>query len=205
MFKEYVKGGLKVLGNYGAALLIYIILLYTFIAITGENFNKWLPLYSLIMFFLTASMIYADLWHLAVKEKRPQYGLKSYPLKGLIFGLIGFSPFIIIQIIAYSLNFEEPVFNNIKWAIVDNLLLGPLFVFISIFKKAVIGYIITLLIIPILSMIAYMAGYYGLELRKTLGLKKEIAYERKQELSPWNPTKQDDNKKDKKRKKKRQV
>ncbi|HHY24714.1 MAG TPA: hypothetical protein GX527_10905 [Clostridiaceae bacterium] len=203
MLKNHIKGGLKILGNYAAALLIYVILLYTFIAITGENFNKWLPVYSFIMFILMILMLYTDLWHLAVKEKRPQYELNPYPLKGLVLGLIGFLPFIIIQIVAYLINFEEPVFNNLKRAIVDNILLGPLYFSISLLGKTTIAYIITSLIIPVLSMVAYMAGYYGVELRKLLGLKKEVTYERKQELSPWNPAKQEADQANKKRKKKR--
>ncbi len=203
MLKNHIKGGLKILGDYAAALLIYVILLYTFIAITGENFTKWLPLYSFIMFLLMVLMLYTDLWHLAVKEKRPQYDLNPYPLKGLVFGLIGFSPIIIIEIISYLVNFQEPVFNNLKRAIVDNILLGPLYFSIRLFGETIIGYIVTLLIVPLLSMVAYMAGYYGIELRKILGLKKEVTYEKKQELSPWNPARQEAEQTKKKKKKRR--
>lgn len=203
MFKNHIKGGLKVLGNYAAALLIYVILLYTFIAITGEKFSKWLPLYSFFMFILMVLMLYSDLWHLAAKEKRPQYELNHYPLKGLVLGLIGFLPIVIIELIAYFLNFEEPAFNNLKNVILDHIVLGPLSFSISLFGKTAIAYIITSLIVPVLSMIAYMMGYYGIQIKKVLGLKKEESYERKQELSPWNPARkeiEDEKKKKKKRK-----
>lgn len=202
MLKNHIKGSLKILSNYASTLLIYVILLYTFIAITGENFTKWLPLYSFIMFVLMTLMLYTDLWHLAAKEKRPQYELNPYPLKGLVIGLIGFLPFIIIEIVSFSINFEEPAFNNLKRAIVDNILLGPLYFSISLLGKTFIAYIVTSLIVPVLSMLAYMAGYYGIELRKILGLKKEVTYERKQELSPWNPTRQEAEQTKKKKKKK---
>lgn len=191
MLKNHIKGSLKVLGNYASALLIYVILLYTFIAITGEKFNKWLPLYSLIMFLLMVLMLYADLWQMAAKEKRPQYELNPYPLKGLVIGLIGFSPFIAIQIASYLVSFEEPVINNLIRAIIDNILFGPLYFCANLFKDTLWSNIISLSIIPILSMLAYLAGHYGFEIRKTLGLKKEITYERKQELSPWNPARQE--------------
>ena len=201
MLKNHIKGGLKILGNYTAALLIYVILLYTFIAIAGEKFTEWLPIYSFIMFILMALMLYTDLRHLAVKEKRPQYELNPYPFKGLVLGLIGFLPFIIIEIVAHFMSFEEPVLNNLKKAIVENILLGPLYFSINLFGKTTIAYIITSFIVPVLSMAAYMAGYYGIELRKLLGLKKEVNYERKQELSPWNPARQEGDQLKKKKKK----
>src|SRR5690554_1542045 len=105
MLKNHIKGGLKVLGDYGAGLLIYFILLYTFIAITGEGFSAWLPVYSFIMFSIMALILYSDMWSLAVKEKKPQYNLNPYPAKGFVLGLIGFFPIIIILITAYVLNF----------------------------------------------------------------------------------------------------
>lgn len=92
MLKNHIKGGLRVLGDYGAGLLIYFILLYSFIAITGDKFSDWLPLYSIIMFAIVALLLYSDMWNLAAKEKKPQYDLKPYPMKGLVLGLIGFFP-----------------------------------------------------------------------------------------------------------------
>lgn len=201
MFKNHLKGGLKVLGDYLAGLLIYFILLYTFIAITGDKFSEWLPVYSLVMFLLTALIIYSDMWGLAEKEKKPQYQLDPYPLKGLVLGFIGFSPLIIIQLVALFLNFKEPVFNSLKTAILQNILLGPLYFSLNLFGKTVIAHIITSLIIPILCMISYLMGFYGIEIKKA---KKRVEVERKQELSPWNPARIDsENAKNKKRKKKK--
>ncbi|HOJ11299.1 MAG TPA: hypothetical protein PK733_12000 [Clostridiales bacterium] len=204
MLKNHVKGGLKVLGDYAAALLIYFILLYTFIAITKDKFSDWLPLYSFFMFMFMALILYNDMWSLAVKEKKPQYELNPYPLKGLVLGFIGFLPFIILEIVAYFLNFNEPVLNNLKSAILQNLLLGPLYFFINLLGKTTLAYAAASLVIPVLSMISYMLGFYGIEIRKTMGLKKEVTVERKNELSPWNPTRQNtgDGKKKKKNPKK---
>ncbi|NSW91945.1 MAG: hypothetical protein HPY74_14975 [Firmicutes bacterium] len=202
MFKNHIKDSLKVLGNYAAALLIYVILLYTFIAITGDNFTKWLPLYSFIIFLLMSLMLYTDLWRLAAKEKRPQYNLNPYPLKGLILGLIGSLPLIIIKIIEHFITFEDEVLNRLKVSIVDGVLLGPLYFSISLLGKTAAAYIIALLIVPLLSMLGYMLGYYGIQLGKILGLKKEVVYERKQELSPWNPARKDVGERKKKKKKK---
>ena len=203
MLKNHIKGGLKVLGDYGAALLIYFILLYTFIAITGEKFSNWLPVYSFVMFMLMVLILYSDMWSLAAKEKKPQYNLNPYPMKGLVLGFIGFSPLIILQIAAYLIKFDEPVLNNLKVAILQNVLLGPLYFFINLFGKTAFAYIISSLIIPLLAMISYMMGLHGIEIRKAIGSKKQAEVERKQELSPWNPTRQDSNDVKKKKKNKK--
>ena len=201
MLKNHIKSGLKVLGDYCAGLLIYFILLYTFIAITGEKFSSWLPLYSILMFAIVAILIYSDMWHLAAKEKRPQYNLNPYPMKGLVLGFIGFLPIIVISLVAYFLSFSEPVLNNIKEALLHNILLGPLYFAISLFGKTIYGYIISMLIVPLISMFGYLMGFHG----KTIRKKKEVATEKQQELSPWNPYRRDtgDNKKKKKKKEKK--
>ncbi|HHV95817.1 MAG TPA: hypothetical protein GXX37_05005 [Clostridiaceae bacterium] len=198
MLKNYIKNGLKVLGDYCAGLLIYFILLYTFIAITGEKFSFWLPLYSVLMFIIIALLIYSDMWNLAVKEKRPQYDLNPYPMKGLIIGLIGFFPIVVISLVAFLVSFSEPVLNNLKDALLHNILLGPLYFVISIFGKKVYGYIIGMLLVPLFSMFGYLMGFYG----KTIRKRKEVTMEKKQELSPWNPYRKDTDDKKKKKKKK---
>ncbi|NMB95128.1 MAG: hypothetical protein GYA02_00710 [Clostridiaceae bacterium] len=199
MLKNHIKGGLRVLGDYGAGLLIYFILLYSFIAITGDKFSDWLPLYSIIMFAIVALLLYSDMWNLAAKEKKPQYDLKPYPMKGLVLGLIGFFPIVVIFLIAYFVNFSEPILNNIAEALMQNIILGPLYFAINFFGKTIYGYIISMLFIPLLAMFGYIMGFYG----KTIRKKKVITTERKQELSPWNPARRDTE--DKKKKKKKKV
>lgn len=205
MLKNHVKSGLKVFGNYVAALLIYVILLYTFMAITGESFTTWLPLYSIIMFLIMAMMLYTDLWHLAVKEKRPQYNLNPYPLKGLVVGLIGVVPLVLITVLEHLITFNDEVFNTLKTRITDGVLLGPLYFIIALLGKTTLSYAVALLAVPLLSMLGYMLGHYDIQIRRKLGLKKEVVYEKKQELSPWNPARKldDEGKKRKSKNKKR--
>lgn len=201
MLKNHIKGGLKVLGNYTAALLIYVILLYTFMAITGEKFDIWLPLYSFIMFLIMAMLMYTDLWHLAAKEKRPQYKMNPYPLKGLVLGLIGSLPLILVVVFGHFVTFKESAFNKLIANIADVVLLGPLYFIIALLGKTVVSYIAVLLLVPLLSMFGYMLGYQGIILRRKLGLKKDAVYEKKQELSPWNPARKHDDEGKKKKSK----
>ena len=157
--------------------LFYIIVL--FIAITGDKFSDWLPLYSIIMFAIVALLLYSDMWNLAAKEK-PQYDLKPYPMKGLVLGLIGFFPIVVIFLIAYFVNFSEPILNNIAEALMQNIILGPLYFAINFFGKTIYGYIISMLFIPLLAMFGYIMGFYG----KTIRKKKVITTERKQNFHP---------------------
>jgi len=206
VFKNYIKGGLRVLGDYAAALLVYVILLYTFIAITGDNFLNWLPVYSFLMFAIMALFLYSDFWRLAAKEKKPQYNLKPYPLKGLVFGLIGILPLAVIKIIDIFIVFGDELGDKLKGMIVDGVIFGPLYFCLKLFEKNALGYIIALLLVPLLTMAAYMLGYYDIKLGKVLGIKKDVVYEKKQTLSPWNPAvKALEQEKNKKKKKKQQL
>lgn len=200
MIKNHIKGGMKVLLDYGAGLLLYFILLYSFIAITKDNFARWLPLYSFLMFMLIYVILYSDMWSLGDKERKPQYNIKTYPLKGLVMGLIGIFPIIVLVTVAHFLNFGDEILNNIKTAVVENFLIGPVYFITSIVGKSTIGYIISLLIFPIVSMSAY---YLGLKQKRVFGdikRRKNQEFERETTLSPWNParTEKDDVKKTRK-------
>ena len=199
--KNYIKGGLKAIGNYGATLIIYVILFYAFMAITGESFDTWLPLYSCVMFVIMAVLLYTDMWHLAAKEKRPQYELSPYPLKGLVLGLLGVLPLVIIVVLGYSIVLSDEVLNALKLFVVERVILGPVYFIIALFNKTIIGYIVALLSIPLLAMLGYIFGYYGIQLGAKIKIKNEVSYEKKQELSPWNPAKKvmDEGKKKKKK------
>lgn len=203
MLKNHIKDGLKILGDYATALLIYVVLLYTFIAITGDKFMVWLPLYSFIIFLFMALLIYSDLWRLAAKEKRPQYNMNPYPLKGFVLGLIGIIPLIFVVIFGHFIALEDEAINTVKNSITNGVLLGPLYFVIALLGKTTLSYIAALLLVPLVSMFGYLLGYHGIQLSKKLGLKKDVVYERKQELSPWNPARKHEDEGKKKRSKKR--
>lgn len=183
---NYLKGGLKILGSYVITLLIFVVFLYAFLSIARDKFSYWLPIYSFVFFLLLFAIIYSDMRKLALKEKRPQYNLNPYPLKGLVYGFIGFLPVIILELIYPLIALDNNVLIRIKELILKTLM-GPLYFIIKLGGGTTIAYIIASLIIPAISMLAYMAGYYGFELGKYFkktpqGLSKEFT------KSPWNPS-----------------
>lgn len=201
--KEYIKGGLKVLSNYTIALIFFVIFLYTFIVITGDNFVNWLHYYSFVIFLLLFAIIYSDFSRLGKKEKRPQYGIKAYPVKGLVYGLIGFSPIILIEAIYPFIKFDDEILIRIKEIILD-VILGPVYFVLRTGNKSVISYICASLIVPVIAMLSYMAGYYGFKLRDYIKPKKvETQPETTFKKSPWNPTLNEPAKKGKGKKKKK--
>jgi hypothetical protein len=187
---NYLKSGLKVLVDYLISLLVFGIFIYVFISITGDNFSRWLPVYSFVIFLLTFLILYSDFKKIAVKEKRPQYDLKPYPLKGLIYGVIGFSPFMLLGLIYPLISFGDQLLDRIK-ELAFNTLLGPLYFIVRLGNETAQGYAIALLVVPVIVMLGYMSGYYGFEMSKYLGKSKSrqntgVVPEFKK--SPWNPS-----------------
>lgn len=163
--KKIIKDGLKVLGDYAVSLVMFVIFLYMFLMITKENYSKWIPLYSGIIFIMMASMIYTDMKKLAIKEKRPQYDLNPYPLKGFILGFIGFLPIITIEVVYLFLDFNTGLGNRVKELILKTIL-GPVYFSVRLFGGSAIAYVVASLIVPIVAMLGYLAGYYGIDLKK---------------------------------------
>lgn len=161
---NYIKGGLKVFFGYCISLLMFGVFLYVFISITGDRFSFWLPFYSFLFFLMMFLIIYSDLNKLAMKEKRPQYNLNPYPLKGFIFGLIGFSPFILLELIYPLINLNDDVLERIKHLAL-NTLLGPLYWVLRIFGSTTGAYIAVSLLVPLIAMLGYLSGHYGFKLK----------------------------------------
>jgi hypothetical protein len=199
--KNYLKGGLKVLSSYIITLIFFIVFLYTFIVIAKDNFVDWLPYYSLINFLLLFVIIYTEYKRLGKKEKRPQYDLNPYPFKGLIYGIIGFLPVIILELIYPFISFNNEIYDRIKELALDAIM-GPLYFIIKIGNRSIISYVIASLTVPVITMLAYLAGYYGFDLKKLIGKKNDIKATTKQfKKSPWNPSVNENPKKSKSKKK----
>lgn len=184
--KDWIKGGVKVLVGYAIGLLIFVVFIYVFLSITGTSFNAWLPLYSILLFLLTFAIIYSDMKKLAIKEKKPQYELHPFPLKGLVYGLIGFFPIALLETVFALIRFGTEFAERVKH-IGINTMMGPLYFIIRFAGESVPGYIAATLVIPVVAMFGYLAGYYGFELGKHFK-KTPPPVQKEFKKSPWNPT-----------------
>lgn len=183
--KYYIKNSLKVLTDYFISMIIFVVLLYPFMGIMGspEKISRWLPVYSIIFFLFLYSMLYSDYKRLAETEKKPQNELNPHPLKGLIFGFIGFSPVILIELIYPLIVFGDQFLDRLKHVAL-NTLMGPLYFVIRMAGGTAFAYIIASIIVPVIVMVAYMAGYYGWGRKKKSSIKTTPT----QTKSPWNPS-----------------
>lgn len=184
--KNYVRNGVKVLVDYLIALLIFVILIYIFISLAGNKFITYMPAYSLLIFAFGAFIVYADMKTVAAKEKKPQYELNPYPLKGLVYGLLGFAPIALLELVSVFIRFSAGEYDRLEHVVL-NVLMGPLYFMIRLFGEAPLGYVLASLLVPILAMIGYLSGYYGFEINK----KKKEQYASQQaafKKSPWNPS-----------------
>lgn len=185
---SYIKNGLKVLFGYCISLLVFGIFIYVFLSLAKESANMLLPFYSLLFFLMVFAILYTDMKKLAEKERKPQYDLHPYPVKGLIYGLIGFSPIALLEIISVFLVFGDQVADRIKHLAI-NTLMGPLYFIIRAASEEPIGYVLASLVVPLIALLGYLAGYYGFNITKYL--KKENQDKASQPMfkkSPWNPT-----------------
>jgi hypothetical protein len=161
---NYLKGSLKVFFRYGACLL--------FVAIFGIAVFKFKIISTLLVFFLMFFLIYGEMNGFAIHEKKPVLNIKSYPLKGLVYGILGFLPFIIITVILLNIKFASPIhgesikinYNQLKHSI-QMALLSPLYIPLRIGKQSIAAYIISLAIVPLISGAGYLTGYYGFEFK----------------------------------------
>jgi len=185
---NYIKNGLKVLFGYCISLLVFGIFIYVFISLAKDNMSMLLPFYSLLFFLMVFAIIYTDMKKLAEKEKKPQYDLHPYPLKGLIYGIIGFSPIILLEIVSVFLVFGDQMAERIKHLAI-NTLMGPLYFIIRLASGLPIGYILASLVVPLIALLGYLAGFYGFSITKHIKKDKQgSATQATFKKSPWNPT-----------------
>lgn len=184
--KDYVKNGVKVLFNYAIALVVFVIFIYVLLSVTKDKFNEWLPVYSILLFLFAFLIIYTDMKSLAVKEKKPQYDLNPYPLKGLVYGLIGIIPIALIVAVASWIHLGDDIAQHIKHVAI-NTFLGPMYFLIRWLDETPAGYIAAILLLPLIAMLGYLAGYYGINIMEKIKRKKVVP-EKGFTKSPWNPS-----------------
>lgn len=199
--KQLIKVGARLLYDYAIILIVFIVFLYPFIGLTGESFPKWLPLYSLLLFVLLFLIIYNDMKTLAKKEVKPQYEMNPYPLKGLLHGLISIVPTSIIAFVLSLLHFEDQIADRLRELAIDGLF-GPVYFIVAWMNKSIPAYITAILVIPVVAMLGYLAGYYGINIMEKILKKDDTVQEKPFTKSPWNPTLEQKHSGKKKKKKK---
>ncbi len=91
-FKTFSKHAVKVFTDYLAILFVFVIFSYPIISMSGDKPGPLVRWVSGFLFLLLFALIYKDLQEVAVRERRPQYGINPKPWRGLLLGLAGLVP-----------------------------------------------------------------------------------------------------------------
>ena len=164
--KYFIKSALTTLKDYMIVDVIFVAFLAVIFGIGKDNLIIWIQGYSFALFLLMLlPILYADNHKLAVKEKRPQYDLHPYPMKGFVYALISMIPFVVIGVLYPILTFSEPLFERMKH-LIFNCLIGPVYWIAKLGNESTIAYILALAVIPVISGFSYLAGNLGFYFKK---------------------------------------
>ena len=95
--KTFARHAAKVATDYLAILFVFVIFSYPIISMSGDNPGPTVRWTSGLLFLALFALVYKDMQEIAVKERRPQYGINPKPLRGFLLGLAGLLPIWIIQ------------------------------------------------------------------------------------------------------------
>lgn len=165
-----IKRGLKITTDYFITLIIFAIFLSIVLSISGDNYEKGIFIYSILIFLIMFSMIYNNMSDVAFREKRPQYGINPSPYKGFMYGFIGMLPILILQIPYYFIHLEEN-FATLQRRLLQGLT-GPLYWLASLISEEPWAYHLVLLMIPLIAGLGYLAGHHGFYITRKLKLDK---------------------------------
>ncbi|MGI6668420.1 MAG: hypothetical protein ACOX4M_03025 [Acetivibrionales bacterium] len=132
--KQYIKCGARILYDYIISLIVFVVLLYPFIGLTGDRLYIWLPLYSFVMFLLAFCLIYMEMKDQGIKEGKPQNKMNPYPLKGLVYGLFSIIPLLVVFTVVSAIPIEDPVMNNLRHVAI-NAFLGTALLLLQVVRR----------------------------------------------------------------------
>ncbi|MCX7710210.1 MAG: hypothetical protein N2484_10220 [Clostridia bacterium] len=179
MKKRDVNNSLKILFSYIMTIVLFVTFIPIVMSVAKSNLLPFLKGYSFLAFVIVALMVYSDSWKIGSIEKKPGNEIKAYPLKGLLLGIMAFSPFILIGLLYPILNFEAEALNRVKH-VAFNTMLAPFYFLIKAGNESAIAYILSFFIIPGITMFGYFLGYKGYELSRLFKKSSPVNSAKKQ-------------------------
>lgn len=160
--KTFIKCSLKVTLDYLIALIIFGIFVTAIMGLAKENLSQWMMPYSILIFLILFAILYSDMKDIAFREKRPQYNINPGPYKGLLFGLAGMAPLMVIALIYPFISVAED-FVLLKFRVIQAFT-APMFWLAKLMGGVYLSYVATLLTLPLIAMLGYLAGHRDFEL-----------------------------------------
>ena len=126
--------------------------------------------------------------------------MSPYPLKGLVYGL-RIIPIEAVTAVFTSVSKILLLNGSSTW---DKCLPRATWFIIKWFNEAVPAYFGVILLVPVMSALGYLAGYYDINVREKIFGKKPVQ-EKGFTKSPWNPSLNENKPARKKKKKKKKA
>jgi hypothetical protein len=162
--KKLYKGSLNVLGVYLTSVFLFTFFLIA--PINMKNTYLWITIYSIIFFAFLLSFMYKRLRETGYKENRQGEEAEPHPLKGLIYGIMGFLPLMAFEMLYFIIyNPQSDSFWMKIFHIAFRCLFGPLYFIIRGLDYTWFAYIAATMAVPLIAAVSYMAGHYDFALK----------------------------------------
>ena len=173
--RTFIKRSLKTAISYGAGVFLFTFFVIAPISME-TNRSTWIAVYSLIFFIFTMIYLYKQMWKAGDSEKREAFGQPVSPLKGLLYGFAGFSPFLLLEILYFIIYpvVTGTLAGNIFHA-VFRCAFGPVFFIIKYLGYTWYSYLLASVVVPLMAFAGFSAGLKG------TGIKDVITIRRKDE------------------------
>lgn len=157
---KFLKGSFKTLASYTAGVFLFTFFLIAPLSMEN-NMNTWIAMYSLVFFIFTVIFLYKQVKKTGEYD-RIHVDAKQTVLRGLVYGLVGFAPYLILELVYFT------VYTNIDSVTSVNILhavfrcgFGPMYFIIRFLGYTWYSYAISSVIIPLVSFLGYAAGLSG--------------------------------------------
>jgi len=167
-----IKRSMLVMKSYATTLVLFCTLSGAVMAF--DSAASIMPWFSFIMFLLMFMLLYTDMRNTAFKEKRPQYFINPPPFKGILYGIIGIIPILLLQTVVLLVSVPED-YSMAKWRAFQ-VISGPVYWIARILGNKPAFYMAAMILIIIIAFLGYYAGHHNFYIaewvRKRLGIKK---------------------------------
>ncbi len=167
--KQTLKSSGKVAITYLSAVFLFSFFMIGPLSMENNQY-LWLTILSFILFLFLWSFMTQQMRKIGFNEKNPAANIPSYALKGFVYGLIGFSPFILIEVL-YFLIYQPGTIAMQSFHVLFRSLFGPMYFLIRGLGYTWYAYLIATISVPIMSLVGYLIGYYDVSVRNLLTKK----------------------------------
>jgi len=156
----FLKGSLRAFASYSAGVFLFTFFLIAPLSMEN-NRNTWIAVYSLVFFVFTVIFLFKQIRKTGEEDIRKLEG-GAAPLRGAALGFVGFLPYLILELIYFIF---YPRLGGTSGANILHAIFrcgfGPMYFIIRFSGYSWYSYVISSLIIPVVTFLGYVSGIKG--------------------------------------------